>query len=225
MCLCLCFCLSVTVTVCLPLAASFYSSLCLLSLWKKTLVQWRHAKSRGPRSGSPSSGSTSGGTDGPERAAEPTPLAGALAGARALPQCLLICHLGRRRGDPRKSDGKAAHSEQPGPDVSTTLRHGESPKDPAGRDLLTASSPAPTCRQHCDTERVRKIQWEGMCSQRAARAPSESSVRLAVRVDNIATRPGGSTVQVLTDYVCCAARYIRGYGKGACQRVLHSDLT
>jgi hypothetical protein len=31
---------------------------------------------RGPRSGSPSSGSTSGGTDGPERAAEPTPLAG-----------------------------------------------------------------------------------------------------------------------------------------------------
>jgi hypothetical protein len=64
-----------------------------------------------------------------------------------------------------------------------------------------------------------------MCSQRAARAPSESSVRLAVRVDNIATRPGGSTVQVLTDYVCYAARYIRGYGKGACQRVLHSDLT
>ena len=128
-------------------------------------------------------------------------------------------------GDPRKSDGKAAHSEQPGPDVSTTLRHGESPKDPTGRDLLTASSPAPTCRQHCDTERVRKIQWEGMCSQRAARAPSESSVRLAVRVDNIATRPGGSTVQVLTDYVCYAARYIRGCGKGACQRVLHSDLT
>ena len=78
---------------------------------------------------------------------------------------------------------------------------------PPGR-LLTASSPAPMCRQHCGTERVRKIQWEGICSQRAARAPSESIVRLAVRVDNIATRPGGSTVQVLTDYVCCSARLI-----------------
>lgn len=104
---------------------------------------------RGPRSGSPSSGSTSGGTDGPERAAEPTPLAGALAGARALPRCLLICHLGRR----------------------------EIRESPTGR-LLTASSPAPMCRQHCDTERVRKIRREGICSQRAARPR---------RVDNTAT--------------------------------------
>ena len=63
--------------------------------------------------------------------------------------------------------------------------------------------------------------------------------------------PEGSTVQTSTacDYVCCAAQYIRvrvdlsprrsesgclangvwlwvfGYGKGMCQRVLHSDLT
>jgi hypothetical protein len=32
-------------------------------------------------------------------------------------------------------------------------------------------------------------------------------------------------VQVLTDYVCCAAQYICGYGKGVRERVLHSNLT
>jgi hypothetical protein len=130
--------------------------------------------------GSPSSGSTSGGRWSRKGRRTHTPCGGRAGRGPRIAAVPFDLPSGGA-GDPRKferSDGKPAHSEQPGPDVSTTLRHGpaaalrrapgvscpfwgsESPEGPMGGDLLSELSPGPE----------------------------------------------GSTVQTSTDYVCCGSK-------------------